>query len=182
MYPFNTKLVEQLIEAISENPKHYTQLDWGINLAKESDRENIYDWRIIPSCKTPACIAGHVMSLTDEGKLLDWEGFDATRRSLEQAEIETRERAKVKLGLSHDQAHALFCAHWPHVWVEDNGEPLPLINPNIPHTYRIEPNSEQAVKALTRLLEYGFSHQTFSDYNFDKARADYEGMGVCQNV
>ena len=81
----------------------------------------------------------------------------------EQAEIEIRIRAQRKLGLSRDQAYALFAAHWPVIWLEGKSDPLPLID-HITFSNKFRPNPKQAVKVLRRLLNYGFSHLTFTDY------------------
>ena len=157
----NNELVGRLIGVLEEHPKWYNQESFGV--LNEDEPE---DWIIEGSCRSPCCIAGHVMVLTGEEVPSEWGDYPVYWGSyIVDMLNELKERASKRLGITFDQGASLFASDWNSDWVDEVEGPLPLI----PLSYltcdkRFTPEPEQAVKVLKRMLNHGFDEASYDDW------------------
>lgn len=156
----NRELIQQLIGVIEYEPEHFDQNSFGVK------GKHIEEWVITATCDSPACIAGHVMVLTNNMKPKHWSWFNVSEEVwITDMYYSLEIGATRELGLTYNQGTALFRSEWPRQWVDGIKDPLQLIDvANDKREGVIEPTAEEAVQVLNRLLEYGFSHETFYAY------------------
>jgi hypothetical protein len=126
--PRAVEILRTVQKRITEEPRRLYMEDWGLKVSPEFDNN--------PPCGTVACIAGHVMLLTPEGRqyLKDMHDLDVTEKGVMLGEETVRrgfgseagDFAKNLLGLTSEQVATLFFAdRWPQpfheMWLEAHG-------------------------------------------------------------